>query len=81
MTDFNSPPPESWETEREDEFENYTDGLVKAYDGTVHPNPDTNKVMRFSNTVQYLRYIHYQTGRPLNELWDEYDRKKEKLTE
>jgi len=66
-------PPSDWNTDRDDEFQAYTDGLVKAYDGTVHPNPDTNQVIRFSNIVQYLRYTHYRTGRPMSELWEAYE--------
>lgn len=77
MTDFNSPPPDDWETDRDDEFQDYKGGMVKAYDGTLHPNPDTNQVMRFETKVQYLRYIHYETGRPMDELWDEYDEQTE----
>lgn len=73
MADLDSTPPDDWETERDDEFQNYKPGLVKAYDGTVLSDPDKNQVMRFSNKVQFLRYIHYQTGRPISELWDEYD--------
>lgn len=66
-------PPSDWETDRDDEFKSHSAGLVEAYDGTLHPNPDTNQVIRFSNTVQYLRYVHYQTGRSMDELWDEYE--------
>lgn len=74
MTDLNTPPPDDWETERDDEFQDYEPGLVKSYDGRVFADPNTNQVMRFENKVQYLRFIHYQTGRPIDELWDEYEK-------
>lgn len=77
MADLNSPPPDDWDTERDDEFKNYKPGLVKSYDGTVHSDPETNQVMRFSSTVQLLRFIHYQTGHPIDDLWDEYDEQTE----
>lgn len=70
---MNTEIPDDWETDRDDEFQSYTDGLVKAYDGTIHPNPDTNLVIRFSNTVQYIRYVHYKTGVSVDELWEKYD--------
>lgn len=78
MKDLTTPPPDDWETDREDEFKEYKDGLVKAYDGTVHPDPNTNQVMRFETKVQHLRFLHYRTGRPIGELWDEYDSKTSK---
>lgn len=72
--------PDNWETDRDDEFEQYTGGLVRSYDGTVYADPSKNTI-RFESTVQLLRFIHYETGRPIDELWDEYETELEGRTD
>jgi hypothetical protein len=32
---------------------------------------------RFENKVQLIRHIAEETGRPIDELWDEFDEKRE----
>ena len=65
--------PSDWETDRDDEFRDVSPGLVEAYDGTRYRDPEMH-VLRFENTVQLIRYLHHETGRPVDELWDEYER-------
>lgn len=72
MHDLNTRPPDDWETDRDDEFEQYSRGMVKSYDGTTYPDPSKN-TLRFSTTAQLLRFLHYETGCPLDKLWEEYD--------
>ena len=73
MTDAQREIPSEWETDRDDQFKQYKKGLVKSYDGTVYSDPDTNQVMRFETKVQHLRFLHYKTGRPMDELWNAYE--------
>lgn len=74
MTDFDTPPPEDWETDRDDEFRQRTRGSVVSYDGTVYSDPN-NSVLRFTTVAQHMRFLHYKTGRPIHDLWDEYEEK------
>lgn len=61
---------------RDDNFTQVCDGIVEADDGTRYPDPDKN-VIRFESPVQLLRFIHHQTGQPMDELWDEYESQQE----
>ncbi len=32
------------------------------------------RIKRFENRAQLIRHIHQETGKPINELWDELER-------
>lgn len=77
---LNTPPPEDWETEREDEFRQRSPGMVEAYDGTTYPDPNKNTI-RFTSMAQHIRFLHHKTGRSVDELWEEYEDKLERVND